>query len=154
MRNQIVTCVDCLLNLLVHVQNPVRELTILCENPSDPTLQSQHQAATTTEPEHLPCIVRPSSVDFALWERFILSIHDSLKAMLVNENSRATGLCSWLVLIDDNMQYSSMRYEYCQLARKCECRGLNVGCNSSWLAVLIIQFLCAVEPLIKDHPFV
>ena len=127
MRSQIITCVDCLLNLLVRAQNPVRQLTILCENPSDPTLQSQLQAATTAEPEHLQCFVKPSNVDFALWERFILSIHHSLKATLVSENGHAPGLCSWLVLIDDNMQYSSMRYEYCQLARKCECRGLNMG---------------------------
>ena len=121
MRSQIITCVDSLLNHLVHAPNPATELFNLCASLYNPSSPCQCQAARTRESEHLHCIAKPSGVDLALWERFVSSIHDSLKVTSASRNGRAQSLCSWLVLIDDNMQYSSMRYEYCQLARKCEC---------------------------------
>lgn len=47
------------------------------------------------------------------------TIFDDVVGQQIKGESSST--VHWIIVIDDNMYYSSMRYEFYQLARKCEC---------------------------------
>ncbi|XP_076461157.1 L-seryl-tRNA(Sec) kinase-like [Babylonia areolata] len=114
MRIQITACVDHLLNVLTHGQKALTEFIRAMENDDDPSVSSP---VTNSK---LDYFVKPSSVDSALWERFVSLLRNSVEKTACCGHVSEGDLCSWLVVVDDNMHYSSMRYQYCQVARKYE----------------------------------
>lgn len=120
-RGQILSCVDCLLNNILQY-NPESN-DIYSGSPVNSSFHSSwDKNSTFLQEQGSNCLLtRPSSVDEALWYRFVSAVTDSVctyRKFVIER--RETYPHSWLVLIDDNMPYSSMRYEYCQLARKYE----------------------------------
>ena len=55
---------------------------------------------------------KPEAASDELWDRFAVAI-----ATVVNDLDLSEDVC---IVIDDNMFYTSMRYGYFQLARKCK----------------------------------
>ncbi|KAK7485871.1 hypothetical protein BaRGS_00022866 [Batillaria attramentaria] len=124
-RSQIQSCVDCLINRLVHFGSDciLSDSSALADSSAcDPTVVETVSTSYNNQ-ENLPQFARPANVDVSLWYRFVSAVNDSA-ALTAHRNCAVDtrGTCSqtWLILIDDNMHYSSMRYEYCQLARRYE----------------------------------
>ncbi|XP_070212118.1 L-seryl-tRNA(Sec) kinase-like isoform X2 [Littorina saxatilis] len=119
-RSQIKACVDQLLGQLAEGELSASAPLSHCHNPQSLSQASQNQETISGMADNLLGLAKPSDVDSALWDRFVFSVDSSVKKTVVGEKSSLEVWPSWLVLIDDNMHYSSMRYEYCQLARKCK----------------------------------
>lgn len=112
-RRQILSCIECLLNRLV------QHGTDTFEGDSAFSTDSCLQNAASGARHHHQNM--PENVDLSLRCRFLDAVKESVHAYRnCVLSARDTVLKSWVVLVDDNMQYSSMRHEYCQLAKRYE----------------------------------
>ena len=147
-------CVDFLLSQLVQLSGS--ELVKLFTNHQDQSssLSSswEHLSAAADQSEFTQQGLKPPTVDAALWKRFICCIRESLKRRAVRTLDHDEALGPWLVLVDDNMHYSSMRYEYCQLARKCKYISLmNMCVGSGWQENKGLHLLPSSAPYHHHH---
>lgn len=126
-RGQVLSCVDCLLNYFLthlHPENVQQQYNL----PDTETLAS-HAIKRDVKTESCSCndsseckrLTKPADVDDILWQRFIEGFHKDLSINNLNfHKQEGVKLQSWLLLIDDNLYYSSMRYDYFKLSRKCK----------------------------------
>ncbi|XP_025094466.1 L-seryl-tRNA(Sec) kinase-like isoform X2 [Pomacea canaliculata] len=124
-RGQVLSCVDCLLNYFLthlHPENVQQQYNL----PDTETLAS-HAIKRDVKTESCSCndsseckrLTKPADVDDILWQRFIEGFHKDLSINNLNfHKQEGVKLQSWLLLIDDNLYYSSMRYDYFKLSRK------------------------------------
>ncbi|KAL8570407.1 hypothetical protein ACOMHN_035825 [Nucella lapillus] len=125
MRSQIIMCLDDLLNVLKHGQKALTELIHTYGYDGIKT----HSTELCVGEGQADDLDKPSGVDAAVWERWVSLLGDCVKNASCERRHEGDSIC-WLVLVDDNMHYSSMRYQYCQLARKYDAGLciLNVSC--------------------------
>ena len=63
---------------------------------------------------------KPITVEDGLWKMFTNTVDASLDVKSGNGVVHLYSVQTFLIIVDDNMPYRSMRYEFCKLARRCE----------------------------------
>ena len=76
--------------------------------------RGEYDVETSNRVEGMPCHQR-EPLDEEVWRRF-----ESMTGFMDLFRGGITSDDKYVIIVDDNMYYRSMRYEYFQVARKCK----------------------------------